>query len=450
MFFLGLFIISNVNTHAQVLITNILKNEYKAFSKNWVVDFDKQGVAYFGNEAGLLTYDGFNWDLNTLPGNLTVRSVLVKDDRVYTGSFEQFGYWSKANNGRLKYTSLSKQILRKTLHNDMIWKIIFDDKGGIIFQSFNTLYYYNGETVKNIEINHGIIFLLKVRDRIIAQETRGNLLEFVDGEFKEIEGSNVLNRAYVRVFLPFGKDKFLLGSATKGLYIWDSGSGFREWNCEAQQLIKEAEINAGYFDGKRYYIGTINKGVFVIKPSGQLVSHLYKENGLEGNTVLGLKTDSKNRLWLALNRGLSCIEFDFPLHYVTNRSSYMGVVHAVEIYKNKVYVGSNQGLFYCDLNKKDLFDLEQDDFQLIPELKGQVWSLKNTGGKLLCGHNTGIYELDGKTIKLIKDIGGGRAFSSFRFKDNDYLLINTFTSLLLLEQDKDGAFSRPISLRGFF
>jgi len=51
---------------------------------------------YFGNNKGLLEFDGTIWDINKLPENKLVRSLMVdKNDRIYVGSFEEFGYFEK-------------------------------------------------------------------------------------------------------------------------------------------------------------------------------------------------------------------------------------------------------------------------------------------------------------------------------------------------------------------
>jgi hypothetical protein len=40
---------------------------YKAGATNWYINQDKRGVMYFGNEKGLLEYDGISWRKIDLP-----------------------------------------------------------------------------------------------------------------------------------------------------------------------------------------------------------------------------------------------------------------------------------------------------------------------------------------------------------------------------------------------
>ncbi|MCG8579122.1 MAG: hypothetical protein MI866_04360, partial [Bacteroidales bacterium] len=430
-------------------ITNILKNTYGGFSKNWAIDFDEKGIAYIGNEAGLLRFDGNLWELYKTPGKGSIRSVFVSEKRIYTGSFEEFGYWENNERGKLRYISLSNDISQQKLHNDMIWKIIEGHQGEIIFQAFNTLYVYQNNTIRVKEIGSGIIFLTKVRDRILTQKTRGNIIEYINDDFKEVVESNVLNRAYTRVFLPFGPDKFLLGSGKKGLFVWDGQQELKEWQCEAQELLKNFNINTGAFDGYYYYIGTLDNGVLKINPEGKVVEHLHASNGLESNTILGLKCDRQKRLWIALNKGISCVEFNRPVHHITNRKADWGVVHTAAIYQNNLYVGTNQGVYYHAIDNVEPSDLKPSDFNIIEELKGQVWTLKTVNNNLLCSHSSGTFKIQADKITQLSDIGGGQSFATIHLNEQEYLIQNSHTSLVLFNQDKNDVRLTSI-LKGFF
>lgn len=58
-------------------IININKNRYGAANKNWSIGQDERGVVYFGNDNGLLEFDGFNWKINTIRNFSIVRAVAV-------------------------------------------------------------------------------------------------------------------------------------------------------------------------------------------------------------------------------------------------------------------------------------------------------------------------------------------------------------------------------------
>ena len=80
--------------------------EYGADNQNWAVSDSESGSVFFGNNWGLLEFNGADWSLYPSPNNI-IRAVKSIDDKVYTGCFMEFGYWER-NNNRLEYVSISK------------------------------------------------------------------------------------------------------------------------------------------------------------------------------------------------------------------------------------------------------------------------------------------------------------------------------------------------------
>ena len=74
---------------------NFSLSEYNAGNQNWGISRAENGMLYAANNNGLLEYDGINWDFYELPNKTTIRSVLAHKGLVYTGSYEEFGYWKK-------------------------------------------------------------------------------------------------------------------------------------------------------------------------------------------------------------------------------------------------------------------------------------------------------------------------------------------------------------------
>ena len=430
-------------------VANFTKEQYGAFSKNWSVSHSEQGLIYIGNDEGLLQFDGTNWSLHRLPSGTKVRSVLVgSDQRIFTGSYEEFGYWEEDKLGQLHYTSLSESLVDFELHNEEIWKIMEDDQGKVHFQSFSVVFTFDGEKLSHNRLEHSIMFLLKARNKTIAQVTRNNLVEFVDGKVNDIPKSDFLNRAFTRVFLPYQEDAYLLGSIEKGLTLWKDGK-FQTWNCPAQDSLKGKEINRGVYDGEKYYIGTIQDGVYVINPRGEVLCHLNTQNFLESNTVLGMDLDKQGRLWIALNKGVSCIDFNYPLHFVTERKTDIGFVNTAAIHNDVIYLGTNQGIYRYPYTGNDVSKLNLNDFSLLPESSGHVWSLKVIDGQLLCGHNTGAFRIEKDKMVRISKIGGGYNFKKIVAKGQELLIQSTYTNLVLFRKNEKGMWTFFRRLRGF-
>jgi hypothetical protein len=66
----------------------------------------------------------------------------VIGDKVYTGGYMEFGYWTRQSNGKLKYSSLSKSITKDILDDEEFWNILNYDQW-VIFQSLDRIYIYD-------------------------------------------------------------------------------------------------------------------------------------------------------------------------------------------------------------------------------------------------------------------------------------------------------------------
>ena len=109
-----LLFISNLQ-YAQQLnpsIKNYSINDYNADNQNWGIDVDDNGVVFVANNKGLLRYNGQKWTLFNLPNNTIIRSVLCLKSKIYTGSYEEFGFWEKDDFGNYKYKSLTSLFLK--------------------------------------------------------------------------------------------------------------------------------------------------------------------------------------------------------------------------------------------------------------------------------------------------------------------------------------------------
>ncbi|MEJ6792935.1 MAG: LuxR family transcriptional regulator, partial [Lacinutrix sp.] len=81
--------------------------QYNGENQNWSISQSKDKTIYVANNAGLLEYNGANWRRYNSPNETILRSVKVVGDKIYTGCYMEFGYWTKNNVGLLEYTSLS-------------------------------------------------------------------------------------------------------------------------------------------------------------------------------------------------------------------------------------------------------------------------------------------------------------------------------------------------------
>ncbi|HVW15481.1 MAG TPA: triple tyrosine motif-containing protein [Mucilaginibacter sp.] len=420
-------------------VQNYTKAIYQSGNQNWSVTKDEHGIMYFGNSGGLLTFDGRYWQSYAMPNGLIVRSVAADGKgKIYAGGFGEFGYWQNDKNGALRYHSLTALIPKKYQPlNEEIWKIYIDD-GQIIFQSFGSIFIYANGRIDVVKApNPAYLFLFKVGRRYFVEQVNAGLFELKNKKLQYLAGSNALGNSGVLSILPFPHNRYLIGTAHNGLFLYDDHK-FVSWKTQADNFIETYQLNNGaVIPGKYFAYGTILNGVIVIDTAGNVVQQINKSSGLQNNTVLSLFTDNEQNLWAGLDNGIDRIELNSPLYFYFDKTGRFGTVYSSIIFNNKIYLGTNQGLFYSDWlteGNKRLF--QSFDFKLIPGSQGQVWELSLQDGQLLCGHNDGTFAVNGNSISKISSVNGGWTLK----KLNDHQLIQgTYTGLAIYKKNNAGA-----------
>ena len=417
-------------------VVNFHQSDYRAAKKNWSIAQDSGGIMYFGNDNGLLEFDGIRWRLYKPPHDKLVRSVAVASDGlIFTGGYEEFGFWERDISGGLIYRSLSEQF-KDSFHNDEIWKI-WTDSLLVFFQSFTHIYIYDRQIVQKINPEKNILFLLKVRNEYWVQAMSGALYRMSkDGKFDEINESNEFANTEIRVILPFGEKDFLIGTSTRGIFIYD-GFRFKSWEVDFSRQVIPFELNHGIL-GKNghYYFGTILNGVYEVNSSGNVVNHWSVDNYMQNSTVLSLYGDDTGNIWVALDRGISFIQYLPGMDCYIDPQGKAGAVYSAALYNGMLYLGTNQGVFFTaqdELKKLDFFR----NLKLMEGMQGQVWDMTEVDDRLFVGHNKGLRVIGkDKTLQTIEGIETGvYKIKKINHTDNDYLFVGTYVDARIMKRD---------------
>ncbi len=426
-------------------INNYPKNIYKASNQNWSIAQNDKGFMYFGNNDGLLEFDGKYWALYPLPGKTIVRSMLIKGDTVFAGGFEELGYFLPGTDGNMKFTNLSDLIPEYFRSFDEIWRI-YDTEAGIVFQSFRSLFVYKNGTIKVIEpfSTFGQSFL--VNGSIYVVDRKRGLQKLSDRGLETVLNDPLFQRTEIRCLINMEGGELLMGTSTEGIFTI-SPNGLKPWSAPVNGSLKLHELYTGIaLSGNFFAFGTVQNGVYITDQNGRVYQHLNRSRGMQNNTVLSLFQDKHNNLWMGLDNGIdyaeissaiSILDFNFNLE-----ATYASIEH-----KGLLYTGTNQGLFYLKLAA--LRNSEEGDakFNLVPGTEGQVWCLQVFDDELLCGHNTGCFVIsDGKATK-ISTLPGYWTF--IRHRDNsDTLIAGTYNGLAAFTK-KLGHWAFSHEVKGF-
>ncbi len=411
-------------------IINFNRNDYQAGNKNWSLSEDEKGIIYIGNDLGLLEFDGIDWHLNKLHKADVVRAVSAASNQtIYTGGYEEFGRWDRGISGLLKYTSLSDNLPGGPLHNDDIWRIWKKDNL-IYFQSFRNIYIYDQNNVYILPEQKSILLLIKVNNELWVQEIGGSIFKIEGDRYVKIAGSEIFSKTEVKTVLPSPDNKYIIGTSSMGLYIYD-GVEFKVWNNNNELIDNNINCGLAAHNGN-YYFGTILGGVYELSPNGNITNHFNTETYLHNNTVLSIYEDHAYNIWAGLDRGISCIQYLNGISCITDPKGKIGAVYSAALYDNKLFVATNQGVYYIE--KNDLYSMNAlSKFRFVPKTEGQVWSLNVIDNQLYCSHNWGLLVID-KNLSVTAPYNINAGVFYILEKDPDHLLLGTYVNVITLDK----------------
>jgi hypothetical protein len=206
-------------------ITNYTKKRYAAGTQNWDIKKDKNGILYFANNEGLLTFDGSYWKIHSLPNKSIVRSVEITDDnRIYVGGQEEIGYFYPDKNGSLVYTSLKPLIPKDQVSFADVWDVI-SYENQVFFRSNRKIFQYSYDRI-TVFSSVDWRFMGLSNSRLVAQDYQRDLLMFRDGVWMPfIKSSSLTGDFFIRASVDIGIDSTLI--ATKnGIFLLNNDKLF--------------------------------------------------------------------------------------------------------------------------------------------------------------------------------------------------------------------------------
>ena len=412
------------------VITNYSSFDYHAGLQNWSIVQDKNRRVHIGNNMGVLSYDGYYWQVTQLPGNITARSLLADGERLYVGGYQEFGYLTRNSFGLLQYTSLWKQLKGYSPHNDEIWNIIRTANGHILFQSFCSWFEYDGKDVKaHYDPKILPLFFFNVNGRVFCQLINGGFCELeADGQLRTVLERTELVGDEVMAVLSVEKENLLLCTKNHGIFRYD-GHNLRKFQTEIENRLSSAQINRAVMTrgDSTIVIGTISDGIYGINLQGKVNWHYNTLSNLQNNTVLNLMCDGDDNVWAALDAGIALIHCGAPYGIFRPVDLQMGLVY--DIYKSGdyAYIATNEYTYFFSGHTS----------QRVDGTHGQNWYINRFGGQLFVGNNLGTKILYGnQAIPLSADDDTGSTALHRFFKDDeqDYLIVSSYNKLRVYRQ----------------
>lgn len=383
----------------------------------WDVKAGDDGYVFFATSEGLSVYDGIRWLLPSSEKQKTIGMRTLFYDtigkRLYCGGDNYFGYWERDNFGLFVYTNLYQNSEYES--PKMFWRIgrVGDQ---IYFGAKEAVFCYNLKTAQITSLNSekGFHFMHVVGNDVFVQE--GDILYMIEGQEKKALPMKFTDRV-TAIYPDAANGRLLVFREEAGMYYLSADlSSLTEVNSNTNRLIgKQRIFSVVELTDNTYLLGSILGGLFHVDEKGNILRRVNKNNGLPYVSVLNVSVDSYNNIWMGLEGGIAKLDNVSSESYLIDYNNEIGGVYAVFDDHDKLYIGTNKGIFYRD---------RDNHFHFMDGTQGQTWSLSKIGDELIACHDAGMFRLQGEKAYFIRQDDGIWGVLEIPFKPGWYLSYN--------------------------
>lgn len=310
---------------------------------------DDHGVMYFAMKAGVLEFDGREWDL--IHGDGAVYGVGKNDTgEIFWVGAKGFGKIELNRNGFKEIQYLSDPSVTNVFQLLAIGQRVY-------FLSENKIFLYRGGKSKAEAIVSGngqnmFTGMFELFGTVYVQTERNTTFKVEDDKLVYVN----LNFSGNVLFYSRLDDTYLLGTSDNRVYSCGKDLVVRQLRIEDQPYADANVIIGGTWVNKNLLaLGTLRGGVMLINPqTGMRDQIIDYSTGLPDNEVFSLMSDANQNMWVAHEYGFTQISPSLPFRSFSYYSGLEGNLLCVYSYRDNVYVGTSLGLFKLD--KDEVYD----------------------------------------------------------------------------------------------
>lgn len=380
-------------TFAQNFYPPIVNYSSKDYGKeknpeNYCVVQDHRGVMYFGNSHGVLEFDGEHWNFIQAGFGSFVRSLAV-DERgvIYAGVYGDFGYLAPDSTGQLVFRSLLDRLPEEDQFFSNVWSI-HTLSGKVYFQTEEALFIYAPDTdeIETIYAETSFHTSFLVDSTIYLRQREVGIVKLEGKKLHHLKGTEPFKGFGVFGMHQLEDDSLLIITQELGIYKWANDS-IRLLPDENPVPLTELSIfGSELLSDGTLALNTFSNGVVIMNTSGKVVRKLDRTVGIRSDVVQYIYQDRDLNLWLALENGISKVNYHSPLSYFDEKTGIEGNVEAIIRFKEKLYVGTSYGLFAQD---KSYYGAKR--FRNTKLVSDQVWDFEIIAGQLYIGTAKGVF-----------------------------------------------------------
>lgn len=420
------------------LISNYGKEVHRGGTQNWAVTAHEDGMMYFGNNSGVLVFDGHEWNVVPLPNRTFVRSLFYEEaGHLYVGGQNEFGYFSNGVVTADSFQSLKYLVPEEYADFEDVWRI---------FDVGDTTYFCTEKAVFLISDGECDVLLPKgdrfenfflYKGQLCIQEIGNGLLVYRNSELEPFFSDSRIDSRRIASILPLSNGDYIFLTQEGKIFRFD-GVSVEPFGGEAESFTNEfKEYVAIHLTNGSIAIGTTQNGLIIINEAGDILEHYNSESGLANNTVLSLYQDRSENIWMGLDNGIAYLEINSPFSLINQINGMEGTGYAALFQNGSYYFGTNLGLYRANTG--------DDSFELVDNTKGQIWSLQALDKGFIINADGGALYSENDVISKVSDVRSSWKFYELAGSPGLFLQ-GTYGGLYLYEKTTNGAV--PLKLLG--
>ena len=358
-------------------------------------------MIYSANQGAVLEYDGVSWKEIPIPGKNARSMTMDSKGTIYIGGNNEIGCLEPDDKGVLRYGSLTHLLDPKNRNFGYVWRT-YSTEHGIYFCTTQFLFLFNGDSIKIWPSETSFSLPVFCGGKLLVRQKGRGLMEMLNGRLGLLPGGDAFALESIYAVVEFSPGTLLLGTASKGFFLYKNGSP-APFKTEALETVSGNQLTYGLrlSDGN-FAFATRKGGVFIIDNRGQLKLHFDTSLGLQDNTVWHICEDSGKNLWLALNNGISKLEYHSPFSIYDERHGLKGMVLSAARSRSsgRFYAGTVSGLFIMNDN---------GIFSPVPGITGYCRALLSFDDSLLAATEKGVFRVtetdhSPRVVSVLSDI----------------------------------------------
>ncbi len=391
----GAGVVNAQDEDGRYLVRNYTMREYGGVDQVWRAAQGPDGVMYFGNAHRVLVFDGETWNAIETPAEVPVRGVDVDaTGRVWIGTMNNLGYAERDASGPQQFVSLLDRLPPDQRDVSDVWAAYAQPDGVYFANTTSVFCWQNGAFTTWRPAGARQIGLYRTDGHLAVYSRDQGFYVRQDGRWHLLSNDPWLekNRSYSGiVHLPDGT--WLIGSRFGGLARLSADGGtLTPVSTAADQRMIDGNVYCmrRLHDGA-IAIGTLGRGLIILRPDLSVDAILDADTGLQDNTVFDVFEDRDGSLWTSLGTGISQVQRGAITVFNGTRGLPASQLSDVVRFQGRLFVLTQRGVYVL---RPGNGGINPAHFERLGEPSLRPFKLIAHPKDLLMGYDHLLYRLD--------------------------------------------------------